>query len=121
MNYMAAVRKVGDVVIVDLSGNLTMAAAPGLICGTVADAIDMGARNILLNLAQVTHLDSAAGMGELVSSYEIAVRQGAQLKLLHAGKNIDHVLHLTCMHTIFDTYDDEAVAIGSFQELSSTV
>jgi len=114
MNCTATLRKVGDVTIVDLSGKFTICDEPGLIRGTVAGALESGARNILLNLARVTYLDSAAGIGELVSSYMSAVRQGARLKLLHAGKNIGHVLHLTRLHTIFEIYDDEDAAIGSF-------
>jgi anti-sigma B factor antagonist len=115
MNCTATVRKVGDVAIIDLIGRFTISDAQGLIRGTVSGALESGTRNILLNLARVTYLDSAAGIGELVSSYTSAVRQGARLKLLHAGKNIDHVLHLTRLHTLFEIYDDEDAAIGSFE------
>jgi len=115
MSCTATIRSVGGVAVVDLRGRFTMADAPGLIRGTVAGALESGSRNILLNLAQVTYLDSAAGLGELVSSYMSAVRQGAQLKLLHADKNIDYVLHLTRLHTVFEIYDDEDAAVRSFQ------
>lgn len=117
MSCTATIRNVGDVAIVDLSGRFTMANASGLIRGTVASALQSGTRNILLNLKQVTYLDSAAGIGELVSSYLSAVREGARLKLLHADKNIDHVLHLTRLHTVFEIYDEEDAAIRSFQQL----
>jgi len=119
MNCTAVVRKIGDVAIVDLSGQLTIEKAPGLIRRTVADILESGTRNILMNLAQVTYMDSAAGIGELASSYSSAVRRGARLKLLRAGRNVHHVLQLTRLDTIFEIYIDEDAAIRSFRELST--
>jgi anti-sigma B factor antagonist len=115
MNCTATVRRVGEVTVVDLNGRFTIADAPGLIRGTVVGALESGTRNILLNLAQVTYLDSAAGIGELVGSYTSAVRQGACLKLVHADKNIAHVLHLTRLDDVFEMFDDEEAAIHSFR------
>jgi anti-sigma B factor antagonist len=72
-----------------------------------------------MNLAQVTYMDSAAGIGELASSYSSAVRRGARLKLLNAGRNICHVLQLTHLDAIFEIYIDEDAAIRSFRESST--
>ena len=118
MNCTTSVRKVGDVAIVDLSGRFTVADVPGRIRDTVAGTLDAGARNVLLNLAEVTLMDSAAGIGELVSSYTSAVRLGGRLKLLHVNRNIFHVLQITRLNTIFEMYDDENAAVGSFQTLN---
>jgi len=115
MNCTATVRKVGDLAIVDLKGTFTIPDASGIIRGTLAGALESGSHNILLNLAQVEYMDSAAGIGELVSSYTSAVRLGARLKLLRAGKNIHHVLHLLRLDTIFEFHDDEGAAIESFR------
>ncbi len=119
MNCSATVRRVGDVAIVDLSGKFTITDAPGLIRGAVIGALESGTRNIVLNLAQVAYLDSAAGIGELVSSYTSAVRQGGRLRLLHADKNIAYILHLTRLTSIFEMYDDENAAIRSFRQISA--
>jgi anti-sigma B factor antagonist len=116
MNCMATVRRVGDVTVVDLNGKFTIANAPGLIRNTVVGALESGTRSILLNLAQVTYLDTAAGIGELVGSYTSAVRQGACLKLVHADKNIARVLHLTRLDAVFEMFDDEEAAINSFRD-----
>ncbi len=115
MNCTTNVRKVGDVAIVDLIGRFTVADSPGRLRDTVAGTFDGGARNVLLNLAGVTLMDSAAGVGELVSSYTSAMRHGGRLKLLHVNKNISHVLHITRLHTIFEMYDDEHAAVESFR------
>jgi len=114
MDCTATVRKVGDVAIVDLSGKFTITDAPGLIRGAVIGTLESGTRNIVLNLAQVSYLDSAAGIGELVSSYTSTLRQGGQLRLLHADKNIAYILHLTRLNSLFKMYDDEDAAIRSF-------
>jgi anti-sigma B factor antagonist len=119
MNCTTKVRRVGDVAIVDLSGRFTLADAPGHIRDTVAGALESGARHILLNLAEVTLMDSAAGIGELVSSYTRAVRQGGRLKLLHVNKHISHILEITHLNTIFEMYDNEDAAVGSFQTFST--
>lgn len=100
---------------VDLDGRFTLSESPGLIGGAVASALESGTRKILLNLARVTYLDSAAGLGELVSSYTRAVRGGACLKLVHADKNISRVLHLTRLDNVFELFEDEASAISSFR------
>ncbi len=117
MNCSATVRKVGDVAIVDLNGKFTISDAPGVIRGAVIGTLESGTMNIVLNLAQVTYLDSAAGIGELVSSYTSTLRQGGQLRLLHADKNIAYILHLTRLNTLFEMYDDEDAAIRSFGRL----
>jgi len=119
MKCTAVVRKIDDVAIVDLTGEFTIEKAPGLIRRTVGDVLDAGARNILMNLAQVTYMDSAAGVGELVSSYSSAVRRGARLKLLNAGRNIIHVLQLTRLDSVFEMYIDEDAAIRSFRQFGT--
>ena len=119
MNCTTSIRKVGDVAVVDLNGRFTLADAPGRIRDTVAGALESGARNILLNLAEVTLMDSAAGIGELVSSYTSAMRQGGRLKLLHVNRNITHVLQITRLDSIFEMYDNEDSAVGSFQSFST--
>jgi len=108
-------RQVNDIAVVGLSGRFTLTDASGLIRGTVVELLAAGEKHILLDLAQVTYLDSAAGVGELVSSYTTALRQGAQVKLLNPGKNVDHVLHIVGLHNVFEIFDDESAAVHSFE------
>jgi anti-anti-sigma factor len=112
----ATVRQAGDVTIVDLNGKFTISDAPGLIRGTVAGALESGTRNILLNLARVTYMDSAAGIGELVSSYSSAIKLGARFKLTNPDRHIHYILHLLRLDTVLEIFDDENVAIESFRQ-----
>ncbi len=116
MSCTVTTRDLDNVTIVTLTGRFTMTESPGMIRGTVADLLASGRKRIVLDLAGVTYLDSAAGIGELVSSYTSALKQGAQLRLLRAGKNVDRVLRIVGLHNVFEIYDDEGSAIHSFAE-----
>ncbi len=115
MNCSAAVRRIGEVAIVDLNGTFTLSNAPGFIHSTVAEILESGTRCILINVARVTYLDSAAGIGELISSYTSTVRKGGQLKLLNPDKRISYVLHLLRLDSVFEIHHDESAALSSFR------
>lgn len=115
MSCTASVRTAGSIAVVDLKGKFTFGPGSGVIRGTVSALLEKGYINILLNLAEVVYLDSAAGIGELVSSYATVTRQGGRLKLLRPGKYVLEVLNITRLHTVFELFDDESQALRSFQ------
>jgi anti-anti-sigma factor len=115
MSCSATTRELGNVTIVELAGKFTMADASGVIWNAVSELLGAGCKHILLELSQVTYLDSAAGIGELVRSYTTALRNGAQVKLLRVGKNVGRVLHITGLYKVFEIFDDEATAVRSFE------
>ena len=82
MSIKASTRLVDGVTIVDLSGRITLGEASSTLRETVRDLISKGQKNILLNLGDVTYIDSS-GIGELVSSYTSVSNQGGKLKLLN--------------------------------------
>ena len=110
------VRQAGDVAVVDLSGRFTLGDAAGVIRTTVKNLVDQGYRYILLNLADVTHMDSAAGLGELIGSYQLITKMGGDLKLLNAQKAVADVLRITRLDTVFRIYSNETEAIESFKQ-----
>src|SRR5215472_13135705 len=115
----AAIRKNGDVAIVDLNGRFTAGTATGVIRNAVADLLKAGERKIILNLADVTYMDSAAGIGELVASYTSTCNLGGRLKLLRPGKRVENVLHIVRLDRVFEVYTGEEDAILSFSQQSS--
>ena len=115
MGCTAKVRQAGGVAVVDLSGKFTLGDAAGVIRNCVRSVVDAGHRNVLLNLADVTHMDSAAGLGELIGSYQLVKKMGGDLKLLNAQKSVAEVLRVTRLDTVFKIYGDEAEAVNSFQ------
>ncbi len=119
MSCKVSVRKSGDVAILDLEGRFTLADAAGVIRGAVQRLSDGGSRHILINLAGVNHMDSAAGLGELIGSYTLVSGRGGQLKLLHANKNVMDVLHVTRLDTVFEIHEDEEAAVRSFGQTAA--
>ena len=79
----------------------------------IRDQLGKGIKNLLLNLGDVTYIDSS-GIGELVSAYTGVSKQGGALKLLNLTKKVHDLLRITKLYTVFDVHDDEASAIGSF-------
>jgi anti-sigma B factor antagonist len=106
-------RKVDNVTIVDLSGRITLGEGSVVLRDTVRDLIAKGDKKILLNLGEVTYIDSS-GIGELVSAFTTVRNQGGELKLLNLTKKVHDLLQITKLYTVFDVKDDEAAAIGSF-------
>ena len=114
MALTIASREVDGVTVLDLSGRITLGEGSVQLRDAVRDLIGKGQKNILVNLENVNYIDSS-GLGELVSAYTTARNQGAKLKLLKLTKKVHDLLQLTKLYTVFDIYDDEASAIGSYK------
>ena len=106
-------RMVGDVVLLDLKGKITLGEGDELLKDKVNSLVNQGHKKIVLNLADVPYIDSA-GLGEVVRTYTTVSRQGGSLKLLNLTKRITDLLSITKLLTVFDTYDSETDAIRSF-------
>src|SRR6202048_3605491 len=107
-------RAVGDVVVLDLKGRVTLGEGDELLKDKVNSLINRGFKKIVLNLAEVPYIDSA-GLGEIVRTYTTVSRQGGSLKLLNLTKRISDLLSITKLLTVFETFDAESEAIKSFQ------
>src|SRR3972149_6397734 len=106
-------RKVGDVTILDLKGKMTLGDGDELLRNRINALIQAGAKKLVLNLGGVPYIDSA-GLGEVVRTYTTVSRQGGALKLLNLTKRIQDLLAITKLLTVFDTFDSEEEAVGSF-------
>lgn len=113
MSVKLTTRKVGDVTVIDAVGRITLGEGSSSFRDTVRDLAAKGDRKLLLNLAEVTYIDSS-GIGELVSAFTTVTNQGGQLKLLHLTKRIEDLLQITKLYTVFEVFDDEAAAVRSF-------
>jgi anti-sigma B factor antagonist len=109
----ASNRQVGGVTVVDLSGRITLGEGSVVLRDSVRDLVAKGQTKILLNLGDVTYIDSS-GIGELVSAFTTVRNQGGDLKLLKLTKKVHDLLQITKLYTVFDVKDDEAKAIQSF-------
>ena len=113
MSMKATNRQVEGVAVVDMSGRITLGEGSVVLRDTIRDLIGKGNKKILLNLGDVTYIDSS-GIGELVSAFTAVRREGGELKLLNLTKKVHDLLQITKLYTVFDIKDDEAAAIKSF-------
>lgn len=106
-------RKIGNVIILDLKGKLTLGDGDELLRSTVSRLVQAGSKQIVLNLGDVPYIDSA-GLGEVVRTYTTVKKQDGTLKLLNLTKRIQDLLAITKLLTVFETFDNEAEAVVSF-------
>jgi|SRR6201997_2681983 anti-sigma B factor antagonist len=111
----ASTRQVDGITIVDLSGRITLGEGSVVLRDTIKDLLGKGQKKILLNLGDVSYIDSS-GIGELVSAFTSVRNQGGELKLLNLTKKVHDLLQITKLYTVFDVKDDEATAIGAFSQ-----
>jgi len=120
MVCQATVRQAGDVAIVDLRGRITLGDGSWTLRDTLKRLIAAGHRRILLNLKDVSHIDSA-GMGELVGVYATVTNQNGQIRLLDAQTKVLDVLRVTRLDTVFENFTDETAALRSLAGRASAM
>jgi len=106
-------RQVGDVTVVDAVGRITLGDGATTFRDTIRDLANGGNKKLLLNLAEVSYIDSS-GIGEMVSGFTTVTNNGGQLKLLGLSKRVKDLLQITKLYTVFEVFDDETTAIRSF-------
>src|SRR6185503_18534429 len=106
-------RREGDVAVLDLRGRIRISGGTLALHRSIRCLVDEGKKKILLNLADVTHIDST-GLGELISSYVTLSNKGGQIKLVHLTERLQDIMSITKLLTVFDVYDNEADALASF-------
>ena len=113
MSVKLITRQVGDVTVIDAVGRITLGEGSSTFREIVKDLVNKGNKKILLNLAEVSYIDSS-GIGELVSGFTSVSNAGGRLKLLKLTKRIQDLLQITKLYTVFEVFDDEAKALASF-------
>jgi anti-sigma B factor antagonist len=109
-----AERRVGDVTILDLWGQITIGDASETLRATIKQLIDEGRTRVLLHLGGVYQVDSS-GLGSLVAAYTGLQKCGGDLKLVRLSERLEDLMVMTKLLTIFETYKDEAEALESFR------
>ena len=108
-------REVDGVVVAALDGRIVLGEESNALREKVKSLVAAGKKKIVLNMDNVTFIDSA-GLGTLVASHHSAKGQDAALKLCHLGTKFQEVLQITKLMTIFDVYNTEAEAVASFSK-----
>lgn len=106
-------RQVGDVTVIDAVGRITLGEGSSTFRDMIRDMAAAGNKKILLNLGEVSYIDSS-GIGELVSGFTTITNHGGSLRLLNLTKRVKDLLQITKLYTVFEVFDDEAHAVRSF-------
>lgn len=114
MALQGTVREVGEIIIIDFSGKITLGEGSSTLRKSIRDALDAGHRKILLNLADVDYIDSS-GIGEMVSAYTTVRGLEGELKLVYLTKRVHDLIQITRLFTVFDVQTDEHSALRSFK------
>jgi anti-sigma B factor antagonist len=119
MSVKVTIEEVDGVSLVGLNGRIVLGEESWALREAVKGLIADGKKKVVLNMANVTYIDSA-GLGILVAAYVGAKTQGASIRLCALGHKFQEVLQITRLLTIFEVYDTPAAAIGSFHESSAS-
>jgi anti-sigma B factor antagonist len=113
MSLTINTRETAEAVILDLSGRLTLGEPLAELRDSVREALAGDQKNILLNLTEVSYIDSS-GLGQLIGSYATTTSRGGQVKLLNLQKRVNDLMQVTKLLTVFETYTSEQAALRSF-------
>jgi anti-sigma B factor antagonist len=114
MSLHITIRESDDVTIMDLRGRSTISGGESeLLSGHLKQLVAKGVRNLLLNVGDLSQVDSS-GVGIIIETYISIKRQGGDLKLLCPGGRVLQVLNVFRLLDIIPSFDDEPQALGSF-------
>lgn len=106
-------RQIEGVTVLDLSGRINLGEGGVILREAIQDVLAKGQNKILLNMSNVTYIDSS-GLGELVTAFTSVRNRGGELKLLNLTRKVHDLLQITKLYTVFDIKDDESAAIHAF-------
>jgi anti-sigma B factor antagonist len=112
LGFSAGTRQFGEVTMIDVRGRLTLTEGQA-IHDLLLDLFRAGQRRVVLNLREVSYLDSS-GLGQLVRGLFTAEKHKAELKAIGLNRRVQEVLKLTNLYEMFSDYPDEQAALGSF-------
>jgi anti-sigma B factor antagonist len=113
MSLSINIRQTGDVTIVDVTGRITLGDGASTLRDTIRTMGREGHKKVLLNLGEATYIDSS-GLGVLVSGFASITSLGGRLKLLNLNNRARDLLLITKLFTVFEVFEDEALAVRSF-------
>jgi anti-sigma B factor antagonist len=120
MNVKMTSSEVAGVSVMALDGRIVMSEESRYLGERLTSLIEEGKKKIVLNMANISYIDSA-GVGTLVAAQISAETQGASVRICHLGRKFHEVLQIAKLLSVFDVYDTEVAAVGSFEEFEEEV
>ncbi len=114
MSMLLKPRRLDDVVVLDISGRITIGEGTLIIRDSIRRLLEAGDRKFILNLADCDYIDSS-GLGELVTTFTTVRNAGGELKLLSLTNRVQDLLQITKLLTVFESFENEAEAVKSLK------
>ena len=115
MSLNVRTRKVDGVVIVDMSGRLTIGEPVLLLRETLRVQVNDGARQFVLNLGEVSYIDSS-GLGQLISIWTSIRNKNGHMTILNPAKRVERLFEITRLNTVFEILQNEDEAVQKAQK-----
>jgi anti-sigma B factor antagonist len=104
-------RVMGPATVLELSGRLVLGDGDEPLKGKVKDLMQQGATHVMLNMTDVTYVDSA-GLGALVGVSLSARHQGREITLVNPSQRLLDLLCMARLRHVVKVCDSEAQALG---------
>jgi len=112
MSLHIQIRETAQAAILDLNGRVTLGDGLTELRDSIREALSGNQKNIILNLAEVSYIDSS-GLGQLIGSYATVTARGGKMKLVNLQKRVTDLMQITKLLTVFETYTTEEAALAS--------
>ncbi|KAF0249705.1 MAG: anti-anti-sigma factor [bacterium] len=112
-------QKIGKVNVLKVTGRLTPDENDDVILSTVKQLAEIGERDFLIDLSSVNYINST-GVGTLIHCYRLAQGKGGNLKILNPSQSVTHIIQVSKLDSIFEVFQDQQIAIDSFNEESAS-
>lgn len=106
-------RQVGNVIVLDIDGDLRIGGSSEALRKAVSRLLQEGHQQILLNLAGVAYIDSS-GLGELIAARNLLDQKSGQIKLMHLTQRVRELMVITKLSTVFEVFENESQALAGF-------
>lgn len=120
INLYIKERQLGEVTVLDLKGRVRVGGATVALHKSFRSLVQEDKLLIILNLADVSHIDSS-GLGELISSHISVFNKGGEIKLVQLTETLRELMTATKLLTIFDVFENEEDALASFRDHAVSV
>jgi anti-sigma B factor antagonist len=114
MHFKIQNRRIEDVVLLDLSGKLTIGEPVTLLRDMMHAYFADEHKKFVINLGDVSYIDSS-GLGELVWAHVSVKKIGGDVKLLNVTSRVKDLMQITKLVSVFDTYEDESSALAALK------
>jgi anti-sigma B factor antagonist len=106
-------QQLGDVTLLVLSGQMLLDDGDLEFRRRIHDLVDRGRLKIIVDLADVTYIDSS-GVGMMAAKLKTVRERGGDIRLLRLNARGNRLLSVAKLHTAFEIHNDQEMALRSF-------